>query len=312
MSTKTMRTIHLVASAAFVASTISFAGCGGGASEQPTVVLKAREGGSGGGHIDGPPPTPTPANGGPAPAGGFGGWKGKVVFGGTLPQLPPLIAQGDATAKDPAVCAAQPVPNQRLVGQDGGVANVFIYLRSAPSGAAAAEAPSEEAVFDQKGCVFLPHAMFVRTDQPIRVLSDDPIAHNTHTFPKRNSSFNQVIGASDRTGVTFQYSRAESEPVSVKCDFHAWMQAYHLPLDHPFAAVSAADGSFEFPDLPAGTHEFMVWHEGVRGGFLTRAFKVTVQADQSVEQNIDYPADKFAANAENGARTIVLSSLIRK
>lgn len=311
MNIKSLRSIQLLAATAFVASTITLAGCGGGASEQPTVVLKPRDGGAGG-HNGGT--TREVVDGGtstPQPAGGFGGWKGKVVFGGSLPQLPPLIAQGDATAKDAAVCAAQPVPNQKLVGQDGGVANVFIYLRSAPSGAAA-EQPSEEAVFDQKGCVFLPHAMFVRTNQPIRVLSDDPIAHNTHTFPKRNSEFNTVIRASDREGITFEYSRPETEPVSVKCDFHTWMQAYHLPLDHPYVKVSAADGTFEFENLPAGTHEFMVWHEGVRGGFLTRKFEVTIQADQTVEQNIDYPADKFVADADNGAKTIKLSSLIGK
>ncbi|MEX0704169.1 MAG: hypothetical protein WD069_18870 [Planctomycetales bacterium] len=310
-----MRTHSLcvIAAAAFAAAPLLLTGCGGGASEPRTVTLKSKETST--------PPGPEVVNdvGKPGtpeavPAGGFGGWKGQVVFGGALPQLPPLIKQGDATAKDPAVCAAMAVPNQKLVGEGGGVANVFIYLARPPAGWQRDAAPTEPAVFDQRGCVFLPHALLVRVNQDVRVLSDDPIPHNTHTYPVKSTAFNTVIKAGDREGTTFKYPRAEAEPVSVKCDFHTWMQAYHLPLDHPFAAVSAEDGTFEIQGLPAGTHEFSIWHEGVdgAGGYLERKFKVAIQADQTVEQNIDYPAGRFVADADDGASAVTLSSLIRK
>ena len=68
------------------------------------------------------------------------------------------------------------------------------------------------------------------------------------------------------------------------------MTAYHLPLDHPFAAVSAADGSFEIKDLPAGKHEFKVWHEA--GKMVEKAFQVTIKpGDNAVTINV--PASKL-------------------
>ena len=52
------------------------------------------------------------------------------------------------------------------------------------------------AVFDQKGCRFLPHVVVVRVGQKMLIKSGDPIAHNTHTFPSRNDVFNSTIAAS--------------------------------------------------------------------------------------------------------------------
>ena len=60
----------------------------------------------------------------------------------------------------------------------------------------------------------------------------------------------------------------------VKCDLHPHMRAYWLILDHPFAAITDAKGRFEIKGLPAGNHEFRVWHERV--GYVDRKFKVTI------------------------------------
>ena len=83
------------------------------------------------------------------------------------------------------------------------------------------------------------------------------------------------MNPNDTVGATLIYKQAEQEPISVVCDIHAWMRAYHLPIDHPFAALSAADGTFEIKDLPAGKHEFKVWHEA--GGLLEKSLVVMVK-----------------------------------
>ena len=41
--------------------------------------------------------------------------------------------------------------------------------------------------------------------------------------------------------------------VPFKCDVHRWMTAFVGVLDHPFFAVTGADGSFELKGLPPGT-----------------------------------------------------------
>jgi hypothetical protein len=124
----------------------------------------------------------------------------------------------------------------------------------------------------------------------VNVLNDDAAAHNTHTYPKKNSPFNSVVQPNDRVGVPLKYTQAEKEPLSVVCDIHPWMSAYHLPLDHSFAAVSAADGTFTIKDLPAGKHEFKVWHEV--GKMLEKSLVVTIKPGDN-EVTIKVAASKL-------------------
>ena len=224
---------------------------------------------------------------GDAAAGGVGSINGRVVFDGAFTPLSPLFAKG-AAAKDPSVCGAEAIPDERIVVNDGGLANVFIYLEKAPKGSKAPEIPGP-IEFDQKTCIFLPHAMVMRTKQVVTVFNDDAAAHNTHTYPKKSSPFNSVVQPNDRVGVPLKYDQVEKEPVSVGCDIHPWMQAYHLPLDHPYAAVSKADGTFEIKDLPVGKHEFKVWHEV--GKMLEKSFVITVKPGDN-----DVPPIKVAAS----------------
>ncbi len=221
-------------------------------------------------------------------AGGVGTLKGRVVYEGNFTPLPNLYEKGGAN-KDPSVCGAEAIPNERILVKNGGLANAFVYLEKAPKGGKSAEV-TEPAVFDQKVCVFLPHAMVVRTKQTIKVLNADGAAHNTHTFPGKNSQFNSVVQPDDRVGVPLVYTQVEKKPFSVGCDIHPWMQAYHLPLDHSFAAVSKEDGVFEIKDLPAGKHEFKVWHEA--GDFLEKSLVVTIKPGDN-ELTITVPASKL-------------------
>ncbi len=64
-------------------------------------------------------------------------------------------------------------------------------------------------------------------------------------------------------------NRAESIPLPVNCNIHPWMQAHVLVQDHPYMAASAEDGTFEIANVPAGKHEFQLWHEAV--GYLKNA-----------------------------------------
>jgi plastocyanin len=210
---------------------------------------------------------------------GVGTLRGRVEFVGDFAPLPPLFAKGGAS-KDPSVCGAEVIPNEAILVKDGGLA---------PKGAVTA-VPSEPVVFDQKVCIFTPHALVVRVKQTVKVLNADGAAHNTHTYPKKNTAFNSVVQPNDRGGVDLTYAQAEKEPFSVGCDIHPWMVAYHLPVDHSFAAVSTADGTFEIKDIPAGKHEFKVWHEA--GKMVEKALVVVIKPGDN-KVTIKVPASKL-------------------
>lgn len=223
-----------------------------------------------------------------------GTFTGKVVLSGIAKTLPPLIAMG-ADVKDKEVCAAVDVPDERLVlGAGNGVANVFVYLPKAPKNGKVIEPATEPFLFDQKNCRFLPHCVVLPVGQTVKVLSDDSVAHNTHTYPNKNQGVNSGVAPGDREGkLEFTYRKSEAQPLSVKCDYHTWMTAYHLPLDHPYAAVTDADGGFTIPDLPAGKHTFVVWHEAVDGNFVERKLVVEVQSGATTDMQVELSADKL-------------------
>ncbi|MEZ6066110.1 MAG: hypothetical protein R3B90_10470 [Planctomycetaceae bacterium] len=237
---------------------------------------------------------------------GYGNLSGRVTLTGTTPGLSSPAA-GKVKPADADVCVVDKIPNERLVVNDGGIANVFIYLQKAPNGTKAPEGVEPAAVvMDHQSCTFVPHALVVQAGNPIRVLNADPLVHNVHTKPTRNGSFNSGIGASDRNGIELLYKNGERTPVEVVCDYHAWMKAYHLPLDHPYGAVTDAQGNFSIQGLPAGKHKFTVWHEGNTIG--TADVEITPDGDATL--NLAYSAgDLKVTQTEPAAmKTIVLAS----
>ncbi|MBN67721.1 MAG: hypothetical protein CME32_00390 [Gimesia sp.] len=230
-----------------------------------------------------------------ASAEGWGSITGKFVFDGPVPERPVQRKKGDPNVKDAAVCAADThLGNDLVVNPDNkGIQNIFLYMRRAKDiHPDLKESKDKTVVFDQKGCTFEPHALIVRTDQKVIVKSDDPVAHNTHTFPIKNQAVNFILAPKDREGKEVSNPIPEILPMQVKCDIHPWMTAYWFVVDHPYAVVSDADGKFTIKNLPAGKQTFRIWHE--KKGYLDRSFNVNVKDGETLDLGeIKYKASDF-------------------
>jgi hypothetical protein len=222
---------------------------------------------------------------------GYGTVTGQFVLDGPIPVAKPLVKQEDSTVKDAAVCAKKGVPDESLVVDPDtkGIANVFVYMPKAPKDIYPELKESKEKLvkFDQNGCRFFPHAMILRTDQTVAILSADAILHNTDVVAVRNSGQNQTISL-DRVGtIQWKFPLAERMPIMVKCDIHSWMRAWWLIVDHPYAAISGKDGTFTIEKVPAGTQEFIAWQDANDGRWVfgktraTRVIKVVVKPNQT-------------------------------
>ncbi|MFO1093726.1 MAG: M56 family metallopeptidase [Planctomycetaceae bacterium] len=207
----------------------------------------------------------------------WGSIEGQFLLDGEIPVLKPVVAKGDPGVRDCQVCAANDVPDDSLVvnPNNKGIANICLYLVTAPKSIHPDQLAStaKEVVFDQAGCRFTPHLLVVRTDQTVLVKNGDSILHNIKTNPRRNSPQNLVLRANERKGVPLPSQMTRSEltggPFEVNSDFHPHMRAHWLVADHPYVAVTDADGKFTIKNLPAGEHTFRVWHE--RPGYLNCA-----------------------------------------
>jgi len=219
---------------------------------------------------------------------------GQVIVSGNVPAAELLHKQG-ADIKDKEVCAAADTYKDDLVinPTSKGLANVFVYLSKAPKSIHPdlKDADPATVVFDQKNCVFSPHALIARTGQTVEVISGDAVAHNTHTYPLKNAGTNVLIAPATAkgSGQKIAIKSAEILPFKVACDFHPWMTAYWLAVDHPYAAVTDADGKFTIPNLPAGDHEFRIWHEKV--GYINRKYTVKVKAGDNPQKAVEVSGD---------------------
>mgnify|MGYP003326036550 CR=1 FL=1 len=190
---------------------------------------------------------------------GWGTLKGRFVFTGNPGSPKPLVAD-----KDTEVCSKggmKLLDRSLLVDPASkGLANVVVFARKT-SRVKEATPPQTPLVFDQKQCEFLAPVFAARVGQPIDVKNSDPIGHNTNIA---GSSFNQLIPAGQ--GTIYKPESETGMPTMVTCNIHPWMKAYAVFRKDGYVAVSAADGSFTIPDLPAGEPlEFQVWHERSTG-----------------------------------------------
>lgn len=229
------------------------------------------------GERDGTDTTAVAAEGGGAPSGAAGPTgdavvSGRVRFTGAVPANPTI------DMSEEKVCAAKytsaPVDSQYVV-RDGGLGNVFVYVKSGLPQGATYPAPTEPVVIDQNGCEYRPRVLGLRVGQALEIRNSDPVLHNIKAVPSKNRGFNiSQPSAGMKTTRTFT---AEEVPVPFECNVHGWMKGFAGVLPHPFFATTKPDGSFEIRGLPAGTYVIEAWHE--KAG--TQTTTVTVGAGET-------------------------------
>jgi hypothetical protein len=233
-------------------------------------------------------------------ANGYGSISGRVVLAGKIPVLPGLVRAGDNRIKpdDRATCAREDIPDESLVVdvKTKGIANVFVYLPKATRGIHPRLQKSEQRQVgcEIQACRYRPRALFARTDQAVVVRVQDDVPHNLHDRPLRTVRFGETIQPllNQQREMKLRYLRPEPVPFPVVCDLHSWMRASWLILDHPYAAITDAQGKFTIADLPAGAYEFRVWHEA--GGEIQDALQAVVKADQTTDLGeIKVPVARF-------------------
>ena len=133
-----------------------------------------------------------------------------------------------------------------------GVKNAFIYLLrpTAINPEAKKAAESAKLEFDQKGCIYNPHALAVMVGDTVKVKTSDPVNHNVN-FQLKTLTENKVLAPGNTMDVT--PTSPERNPGLVSCSIHPWMQAYWLVLDHPYFAITDEKGNFEIKNVP-GRH----------------------------------------------------------
>ncbi|MFI5397660.1 MAG: carboxypeptidase regulatory-like domain-containing protein [Candidatus Binatia bacterium] len=197
---------------------------------------------------------------------------GAVTDGGTISGqvkfqgAPPEPKKIEAT-KDKEVCGQHELRNEDLlVGPGGGVENAIVSISNITKGK-----PLEAAspVLDQKGCQYIPHVSLFPAGSTLKIVNDDGILHNIHTYSTKNPPINM---AQPKFKKTIEVKFDQPEVVRATCDAHGWMEGWFVVQDSPYYAKTDASGNFKLTDVPPGDYEVKVWHEKLG----EKTLKVTV------------------------------------
>ena len=198
---------------------------------------------------------------------------GKVLYAG--PEFRLRAVRMNADPKCEELHKERVFADNRLVSDDQGVANVFVYVEGVEG---TFETPTQSVQLGQEGCLYTPRVLGLMLNQPLEISNGDPTTHNVRCLGKRNRPFNvgQPEGTPPRTKT---FNRPEMA-LKIKCDIHPWMSAYVFVMEHPYFAVTKADGSFTIDGLPPGRHTIKAWHETFG--------ELMVEADSGSDKSIEF------------------------
>jgi plastocyanin len=143
-----------------------------------------------------------------------------------------------------------------IVSADGGVANAVVWLQVSAN----AQMSPVTAAMDQQACEFIPHVMLVPKGSTVTIGNSDPILHNLRIFRDAEMLMHEwQQPAPQPNAIPWRFD--EAGRFLVRCGVHAWMSAWVVAADHPYYALSDADGQFTIPQAPPGAATLHVWHE---------------------------------------------------
>ncbi|HEX4065936.1 MAG TPA: carboxypeptidase regulatory-like domain-containing protein [Acidobacteriaceae bacterium] len=211
-------------------------------------------------------------------------WSTAGTIEGTVhyAKTPPKPIQIDM-AQDPA-CGLGPANySEQYVVNNGGFANVFLYVKDGLGNRVYA-APSQPVDIDQKGCRYVPHVVGVMAGEPVRFTNSDPTMHNIDIAPTMPGNQAVDISQPPNQGKDERTFHAPELMIPVRCNIHPWMQAFINVATNPFFAVSDATGHYAIKGLPPGTYTVVADQEQLGQKVAT----VTVGAKQSVTLDFTY------------------------
>lgn len=197
---------------------------------------------------------------------------GDVVVPGTITfrgDVPLSRAADDQGLRDPLLSVDKATR---------GLADAVIWLEPL-DGQQPKDAPqSEMIVIDQKEMRFRPRLTAIRSGQLVRFTNNDPANHNVRaaSFEPRNA-FNVFTGTGGHYDHRF-HAESKVRPVLIGCDIHAWMRAWVFVFNHPWYAVTDAQGRYRIEHVPPGRYS---WHVRQPDGGLLVKREIALGEDQN-------------------------------
>lgn len=151
----------------------------------------------------------------------------------------------------------------------------------------AADAKAKPVVIDQRDSLFVPRVVTVQEGQKVRFENNDLYNHavNAQSIHAEN-----VFNVTTPAGQPYEHKfKWQKNPIPIGCVLHSWMRAYVVVAQHPYHAVTDAQGKFRIDNVPPGTHKLSMIHPDTN---YRAAQAVEVQAGKTAEVLVEWKALK--------------------
>jgi hypothetical protein len=211
-------------------------------------------------------------------AGIAGGRIGGVV------ELASEEAPPDSVATPPAAAATACGGSMRvpLVAHQGTrLGEVVVWLDDIRAGKPLPIARRYE--LSNERCLLEPRVQAALAGGMLNVKSADPLQHRTRLT--RDGDSIAVVEHTD-AGSVVPVGRVLARPgvVAARSELHLWMRAWIQVFDHPYFAVTRADGQWALDSVPPGRWRLAAWHPR----YGRRDTTVTVEAGQALEVRLAF------------------------
>ena len=213
-------------------------------------------------------------------SGQVGTISGRALFKGAPP--PPKELRVTLNKK---TCGHTYQSESLLISEKGGIQNVVVSLLRIPKGLPV-ETGDKPIQIDQQKCIFIPHVLLVPAGVEFEVLNSDPVLHNFHTVGTYNKEINIIQTKTKRRRLPLTFPEADT--IEVICDVHSWMKAWIIVTEHPYYALTDADGQFRLENVPEGSYRIKAWHEEL-GKQPIQEVVVTTNQDVKVDFELSRP-----------------------
>lgn len=219
---------------------------------------------------------------------GGGSIAGTVDFDG--PVLPDTIIR---PALDQNVCGTQ-ILQSRVARSGTRVGGALVWLTDIRSGKALPLERRFEITNDK--CALDPVTQVIYTTSTLNVVTHDRAMH-TNRFINVGTGVIQAVAPFNDAGEVVPLDHIFPQPaqIEVVCEQHPWTRAWVAVLDHPYSAKTAANGSFNIADIPAGRYRVRAWHPNL--GFADDSVSVVAGQAANVAFRIRVPGARAPARA---------------
>lgn len=189
-----------------------------------------------------------------------------LLLGGLVAGASALPARAATEPQPGTVSGTVAVSQARIrTGDPKGGKEVIVYLE--PIGAALPPATPGNAEMDQKGLVFLPHVLAVRTGTTVKFLNNDSVEHNVYLLDEQSGATLDLGTWAQGVSVSHTFNSAGTS--IILCKLHLEMAAYVLALATPWFTTAILEeesqqARFRIEGVPPGNYRVRAWHKKLR------------------------------------------------